>query len=332
MSDSSTSVSAEIISATRARQAVVVAEADLVGRDRVVLVDHRHGAERQQRGHGLAGIEIAAALLGVVERQQDLRHGDAVARQRLLVGVRELDLAGRGGGLALLELQRAGRQLEMRAAEADGAGGDQHDLAAALCRRATSSVRASSQSRRISPLVFIDQDRGADLDDQPARALERCHAASRDLAPAFALPVSRCLSTSFISSCSSGCTPWPEHAGDDIHGLAAGLGEQRALGLDVFRRHGVGLVERHDLLLAREIAAIGLELGAHRLVGAGDVVLRAVDQVQERAAALDMAEEARAEPGALAARLRSGRECRPSRTRGRRLSPTPSPGCRVVKG
>ena len=46
------------------------------------------------------GVEVAAARLGIVERQQDLRHGDAVARQRLLVGVRELDLAGGRGGLA----------------------------------------------------------------------------------------------------------------------------------------------------------------------------------------------------------------------------------------
>ena len=35
------------------RQAVVVAVADLGGRDRVVLVDDRHRALRQQRGDGL---------------------------------------------------------------------------------------------------------------------------------------------------------------------------------------------------------------------------------------------------------------------------------------
>src|SRR5579883_2282400 len=89
------------------------------------------------------------------------------------------------------------------------------------------------------------------------------------------------------------------HAGHDVHGLAAGLGERRALGLDILRRHGVGLVERHDLLLAREVAAIGAQLGPHGLVGSSDVVLRAVDQMQQRTAALDVAEEARAQAGAF---------------------------------
>ena len=54
------------------REAVIVAIADLARRDGVVLVDHRHGAEPQQRGDRRAGIQIAAALLGVAERQQDL--------------------------------------------------------------------------------------------------------------------------------------------------------------------------------------------------------------------------------------------------------------------
>src|SRR5260370_35338233 len=49
---------------------------------------------------------------------------------------------------------------------------------------------------------LVDQDRGADLDDQPARTLERCHAAS--------FLGSRCFSTSFSSSCSNGWTPCPE--------------------------------------------------------------------------------------------------------------------------
>src|SRR6185437_11133030 len=89
------------------------------------------------------------------------------------------------------------------------------------------------------------------------------------------------------------------HAGHDVHGLAARLGERRALGLDILRRHGVGLVERHDLLLPRKIAAIGAQLGTHGLVGRRDIFLSAVDQMQQRAAALDMAEEARAQTGAV---------------------------------
>ena len=53
-------------------QPVVVAVADFRRRDRVVLVDDRHGLHLEQRRDRGARIEIAPALLGVAERQQDL--------------------------------------------------------------------------------------------------------------------------------------------------------------------------------------------------------------------------------------------------------------------
>ena len=48
-------------------EAVVVAVADFVGGDGVVLVDHRHRAPFQQLVDGGARVEIAAALLGVLQ-------------------------------------------------------------------------------------------------------------------------------------------------------------------------------------------------------------------------------------------------------------------------
>jgi hypothetical protein len=70
-------------------------------------------------------------LLGVVESEQDLRHGDAMTRQSLLIGMGELDLAGGGGGLLLLQPQLAAVEAETAAADGDGAGGhDQHFLTA----------------------------------------------------------------------------------------------------------------------------------------------------------------------------------------------------------
>ena len=48
-------------------EAVIVAVADFVGGDRVVLVDHGHRAPFQQLGDGRARVEIAAALLGVLQ-------------------------------------------------------------------------------------------------------------------------------------------------------------------------------------------------------------------------------------------------------------------------
>ncbi len=52
---------------------VVVAEADFLGRDAVILVDHRHDAEREQPAERGRGVEIAAAILEIVERDEDLR-------------------------------------------------------------------------------------------------------------------------------------------------------------------------------------------------------------------------------------------------------------------
>ncbi len=49
--------------------------------------------------------------------------------------------------------------------------------------------------------------------------------------------------------------------------------------------------------------AIGLELAADGAIGADDVLLGPVDEVQDDGAALDMAEEAMADPGALARAL-----------------------------
>ena len=89
------------------RQPVVVAVADLGGRHRVVLVDDGHRAQGEQRVQRAAGIQVAAALLGIAQGQQDLRHGDLVRLEQFLIGVREPDLPDRGSRLALLEFQLA---------------------------------------------------------------------------------------------------------------------------------------------------------------------------------------------------------------------------------
>ena len=110
-------------------QAVVVAEPDLTGRHRVVLVDHRQSAVPQQRVQGVAGIQVAPPLLGVGQSQQDLRHGDAVMGERRLIGMGEADLAGRGGGLLVLQADRPSLgQAEMAAAQGDRAGGHHDDV------------------------------------------------------------------------------------------------------------------------------------------------------------------------------------------------------------
>ena len=59
---------------------VVVAERDLVGRRRVVLVDHRHDAPVEQPPQRPARVEVVAARAHVEERQQHLRARHAAAR------------------------------------------------------------------------------------------------------------------------------------------------------------------------------------------------------------------------------------------------------------
>ena len=88
-------------------QPVVVAVADLGGGDRVVLVDDRHRAQFEQRLERGARIQVAPAALAVLEREQHLRDRDALLFEQLLVGVRQANLADRGGGLAFLQPQRA---------------------------------------------------------------------------------------------------------------------------------------------------------------------------------------------------------------------------------
>ena len=58
----------------------------------------------------------------------------------------------------------------------------------------------------------------------------------------------------------------------------------------------------------------------------------AVDQMQQHAAALDMAEEAVAEARAFVRAFDQAREYRRARIRARRSRTTPSCGCSVVNG
>ena len=87
----------------------------------------------------------------------------------------------------------------------------------------------------------------------------------------------------------------------------------------------VGLRERDDLGLVGEAVAVGLELVADGAVGPAGMFARAVDEVEQHAAALDMAEEAVAEAGALVRSLDQagdvGEHEFARRPRGRRRGP-----------
>ena len=82
---------------------VVVAEGDLVGGGRVVLVDDRQHAPLEQRRERLARVQVVGARAHVEERQQHLGARHAALAQQLVVDAVELALPDRAGGLQLAD-------------------------------------------------------------------------------------------------------------------------------------------------------------------------------------------------------------------------------------
>src|SRR4029079_7664608 len=76
---------------------VVVAEADLVRGDRVVLVHHRYDTECQKSFEGALGVAVVPTALQVVGREQHLADGEPVPgeRRRVPLGQQQLPDAGR---------------------------------------------------------------------------------------------------------------------------------------------------------------------------------------------------------------------------------------------
>src|SRR5690606_6292714 len=102
-------------------------------------------------GDGGAGVEEVAPLLGDVGGEQDLPGDDGVLAEALGPGLAERDLAGAGGGLALLQRQAAGLEPEQPAAERDRARGDDDQRAAASLERR--QVRGQRSEPRRSQLA-----------------------------------------------------------------------------------------------------------------------------------------------------------------------------------
>ena len=153
-------------------QPVVVAEADLGGGDGVVLVDDGDAAELEQGAERGAGIQVAAAVLAVLEREQELRGRQPLGRERIRPGAGQADLPDRGGGLLLLQLQLLAGQAEGAAGERDGAGGDQDDLGPPRTEGATSAATLASQAAR-GAAVFSSTTRAEPIFTTTRRAPAR---------------------------------------------------------------------------------------------------------------------------------------------------------------
>ncbi len=106
---------------------VVVAEGDLVGRGRVVLVDHRHRVEGEQRLDRVARVDIGAAVGDVAGRQEDLGGVEAFRGKSALPRLLETGLAERRRGLEPGDVAGAARETEVGEAERDCARRDHAD-------------------------------------------------------------------------------------------------------------------------------------------------------------------------------------------------------------
>ena len=106
----------------KCREPVVVAEPDLGGGDRVVLVDDRDHAQLEQLAERLVRVAVVRATGDVVEGQQHLPGGEPVPRQLLGVAVHEQALADRRRGLLRGQVARPLLQPERCQAGGDRTG------------------------------------------------------------------------------------------------------------------------------------------------------------------------------------------------------------------
>ena len=151
---------------------VIVAVTDLAGRDRVVLVDDGDGPHGGKPAERLARVEVAAALLGILGRHENLAGDDAVMAQSLGPVAGQRDLPHGGRALALLQAQGAGRKAQHRPAEGDAAGGHhQHVDAAPVQLRDVLGQRREPGVAQAAGTA-IDQQGRADLDDHTAEFFE----------------------------------------------------------------------------------------------------------------------------------------------------------------
>ena len=102
-------------------EAVVVAIANFVCRDSIVLIDHRHRAQIEKAADRRPCIEITLALLRVPERDKNLTCGKLSIRENFRPNARQGDLPDGGGGLAVFKFEVTFRQAEHGAPQRDRA-------------------------------------------------------------------------------------------------------------------------------------------------------------------------------------------------------------------
>ena len=150
------------------REPVVVAEPDLVGGHRVVLVDHRQHTEFEQPVQGALGVAVVRPAHQVVGGQQDLAGADAVPGEGGGVPRDEQALADAGRRLLGGQVAGAPGQAERCEAGGDRPRGHQYRLAGPGGERVDERVHPGT----VEPAGRRGQRGRADLHHDPARRLD----------------------------------------------------------------------------------------------------------------------------------------------------------------
>ena len=157
---------------------VVVTEADLLGGDRVVLVDHRHHAHREQPVEGALRVAVVRTSYDVLCREQHLPRGQPVPGERLGVAVHQQALPDAGRRLLGGQVARAGGVRPI--------GPSPAAIAPDVTSTSSRPARATGRQRVHQPVQAgaVDaggrtpgatgEGRGADLDDDPGRCGHGC--------------------------------------------------------------------------------------------------------------------------------------------------------------
>src|SRR5829696_3554141 len=155
-------------------EAVVVAVADLVVGNRVVLVHDRDHAQVEEPAERLACVEVLRALDEVVRREEHLAGDELVLGQDPADALHELGLADGGDGLQRADVRRPARQREGREARRDGSRAHEDELVPGAVR--LGELAAELEHGAVVELARLVRDRGRpDLDDDlgPRRVRSR---------------------------------------------------------------------------------------------------------------------------------------------------------------
>ena len=150
------------------RKAIIVAKADFLGGHRVILVNHRHRARIQQAGQRGGGVQIAPAILKILQRQQQLRRIQPMRAQQFGPQARQRDLAHRRRRLRIGKAASPALvQPEPPRAQRNCARGyDDHILPARARRRDFFHQPCQPGTARA---ILAHQQRRADLDNKAGR-------------------------------------------------------------------------------------------------------------------------------------------------------------------